>query len=373
MSSEAKTESFGLTGMNPAVEKYAKMYCRKTCNITAIVDDILQVVYTSHPKLLPVGTLISAYINEPVSPPLSGEKKVLFLWKEVSYCARFTPIEKMYSLCELFDHSGITAMASFTDFYSMVQDQLCLLEESSLNLKKFAAKMEEKTTPRTKQNNIYIENIKIETDRLNSLLRCISDCVFVMLSDKESRNVLDLFAMIDWIVKEVNEKLAFCEKDIKFLCDTSSYFIYTDQRYAVIAMLNALQNALLYSPINDEPVLSLTKAVEDEQRYLVVQVINQIDAYTVKEPEEEADFAHRRCGLGIPAIRAFAQRAEGKFTFTTSGSKAVLRLLIPEYVPDLDSEFTMESSGFSIYSTGEKNVVELMLEDVIASITKRMK
>lgn len=373
MSIPKTTNTQGIPGMDPAVEKFAKMYCRKVSHPMAIVNDQLRCVYTSHPKLLPVGTLISLFLKDPVDTPLVKERDVLFLRNDVSYCARFTPIDKKYCFCELLDYSDILAMASSTDLYPKVEERLCLFEECTSNMRDYLQKLSEEPAANSRQKKVYMNDIKIESQRLDSFLRCVSDYTFLSLSNKESREILDLFAMMDWLVNKTNDELIPYEKDIKFLAERDSYFIFAEKRYAVIAMLNAVQNALLYSPIEDEPVLSLTKITENEQSYIVIQIINGIDSYTVKDSDEGADFAHRRCGLGIPAIRMFTQKAGGKFTFETSGSKAVLRILIPEYIPEDDDDLTMEAGGFGLYSIDEKDVVELMMEDVISSIVKRMK
>lgn len=372
MSTKGSASAQGIPGMDPAVEKFAKMYCRKVSHPMMIVDNVLCCVYSSHPKLLPVGTLISVFVNEPVATPLVKEKDVLFIWKNVSYCARFTPIDKNYCFCELFDYSDIMSMAAFTDLYEKVTDRLCLFSECSDNIKRDYRKVLETEGSNIRLKNKSIDDAIIESDKLNSLLRCFEDYTYLALSNNQG-DVLDLSAMIEWIVKEVNNVLVPYDRDIKYLVEPDSYFIYSDQRYAIIAFLNAVQNSLLYSPKDDEPVLSLTKSVKDETNYIVVQVINNIDAYVKKNSEEDFDFANRRCGLGLPAIKMFAKKANGEFSFTTSGSKAILRIMIPEYIPDEENGFIMESGGFSVYQYGEKSIVELMMDDVIAYVSGKRK
>ena len=357
--------------LSPELRKFAEKYCRSALHPMMIVDNLLSVVYSSHPKLVPVDTLLSMFVKDFVETPLKREKDVILIFKEVTYCARFTPIDKNYSFCELLDYSSILTLASFTDLYSVMSQRFWLLEECTANIEKYVQMLSDNLSGKARIKNMHILDLQAESKKLDFLLTGIIDYTFMSFSVKNFDEVIDTYALIDFIIKESNSYLEGTGKYIEFVSELDGYFIYTDQRYAIISVLNALQNALLYSPRDDVPVVSLTRSVKDDKKYVVVQVVNDLDEYTMKTSDEEPDFVHRRCGLGIPLIKKFVQRAGGEFYFKNDGKKAYVGIMIPEFILRETETFTMECSGFSLYDYGGKNIIKLMMEDVVSSLSKK--
>ncbi len=358
-------------GLDPAVKKFAESICRSESHPMLIVDKMLCCVYSTRTKLVPVGTLLSIFLKDPIETPLKKEKDTVLILDDVSYCARFIPIDKGYSLCHLLDFSAIMTMAAFTDMYSVVEQRFSLLEECSGNIRNYVGKLSEGLPLKTKLKNMQMLDLQAETNRLDFLLNGMSDYVYTALSANENNEIIDTHALVDWLVRSANTALAECGKCLDFITDVDAYYIYTNQRYAIIAILNAIQNALIYSPSADVPVVSLTKTVKNGISYVVIQIVNDLENF--KGGENDSDLVSRRGGLGIPVIKKFAQRAGGEFYFKTSGSKARVGIMIPEYIPEEKDTFELESSGFSVYDYGGKNIVNIMMQDVISSVSKKKK
>lgn len=357
--------------LDPQLKKFAEKYCRSVSHPMMIVDNLLFVVYSSHPKLVPVGTLISMFVKDPVETPLKREKDAILIFKDVTYCARFTPIDNNHSFCELIDYSSILTMAAYTDLYSVMSQRFGLLEECTANIRKYVRSLSEGLAPKVRFKNMHIMDLQAESLKMDSLLNDICEYSYTAFSTKGFDEVIDSYALIELLIKQSNSYLEESGKYMEFVSELDGYFIYTNQRFAITAILHAVQNALLYSPKDNVPVISLTRSVKDGKRYVVVQVVNDLDEYTVKTLDGEPDFVHRRCGLGIPLIKKFTQRAGGEFYFKTSGKKASVGIMIPEYVLNETETFTMERSGFSIYDYGGKNIIKLMMEDVVSSLSKK--
>lgn len=357
--------------LDPVVKKFAEKICRVSAFPMLIVDDLLRCVYSSQPKKIPVGTLLSLFLNEPLGSPLKKEKDVLLFLNGVFYCARFIPIDKNYSFCHLLDCSDIITLASYTNMYAIIEQRFSLLWECSDMIRNIIKKLEDVLPPKIRLRHTQMMEINAEAGKLDLLLEGLSNYAYMALSQNESDEIIDTHALIDLLVRSSNEVLAESGKCLDFITDVNAFFICTNQRYAIIAILNAMQNALLYSPVEEAPVVSLTKAVKNDKSYVVVQVVNSIDSYT--DIDNDPDFACRRCGLGIPVIKKFVQRAGGEFYFKESGSRAKVGILIPEFIPEENGTFEFAVDGFTLYDHGGRDLVKSMMQDVISSVSRKKK
>lgn len=357
------------TALDPAIKKLAEKICRSGTFPMLIVDDILCCVYSSRPKLVPVGTLLSLFIKDPIEVPLKKERDTVLIMKDVTYCARFIPLDKNYSFCSLLSFSDIMTIASYTDTYSIVEQRISMLKECSENIKGCAERLEA-DLPDNARRSMQTLDIKAELAKLNVMLNGLSDYAYTALSKNDTEEIIDTHALVEWIVKNSNSILEEHGKAFEFITDVDAFYIRTNNRYAIIAVLHAMQNALIYSPIEDIPVVSLTKVTKDEKRYVVVQVVNKTEVYS---EDDDPDFCCRRCGLGLPVIKKFVQRADGDFYFETNGTKTRVGIMIPEFIPEDKDVVDLESGGYIPYDFGGRNIILEMMQDAISTFTKKKK
>lgn len=355
--------------MDPAIKKLAEKICRSETTPMLIVDDMLCCVYSSCPKVVRVGTLLSIFIKEPIEIPLKKERDTIMVMNNVSYCVRFIPIDKKYSFCNLLSFSDILTMAAFTDMYNSVEQVFSLMRECSHSIRSTAKMLEDSIKPTNKIKHLQLAGINGEALKLEYMLNSVSDYVYTSLSSNEIDEIIDTHALVEWLVQNANSVLEESGRAFDFITDVDGFFIRTNHRYAIISILHALQNAMIHSPIDDVPIVSLTKSVNDGKNYVVVQIVNKIESFT---DTEEPDFVCRRCGLGIPVIKKFVQRADGDFFFKKSGSKAKVGIMIPEVEIDKNS-IVMESGGFSLYDFGGRNIVLEMMQDAISTFSRKKK
>lgn len=358
--------------LDPKVMNLAKKICRSSVFPTLIVDDLLRCVYSSHPKTIPVGTLLSLFLNEPPGSTLKKEKDMLLFLNNVSYCARFIPINKNYSFCHLLDCSAIISLAAYTDMYSLIEERFSLLWECSDKIRNIVKTLDEVLPPKTRLRHTQMMAINAEAGKLDLLLEGLSNYTYMAFSQHDSDEIIDTHALIESLVRSSNKVLEESGKCLDFITDVDAFFICTNKRYAIIAILNAMQNALIYSPVKDIPVVSLTKAAKNNKSYVVVQVVNNIDNYT--DIDSDPDFVCRRCGLGIPVIKKFVERAGGEFYFKKGGSKASIGIMIPEYIPKDDKKILrFDADGIAFYDHGGRDIVETMMQDVLSSVSRKKK
>ena len=355
--------------MEPSIIELAESLCRKIPFPTMIVDEQLVCVYTTYPKFIPIGTGLALLVKEPVEIPLKKEKDVILIFGDITYCARFIPIDKKYSFCQLLSVSEILTLASYTDMYYVIEERFAVLEECYRNIEESVRKLSSLLPQKNKMKYSQIIDIVAEITKMRSLLHSMSDYAYTALSSSVKDRVIDTHEMVRWLVNNSNKVLEKCGKCIEFITDVDAYYIYTNQRYAIIAILNAMQNALLYSSTDNVPIVSLTKTTKNDKNYVVLQIVNDIDDYIETNDHNELDFACRRCGLGIPVIKKFAQRAGGEFYFEKNNSTARIGIMIPEYIPQ---DPRPESPG-AVYDFIERNIIEEMMMDVVSYIAKKKK
>ena len=104
-------------------------------------------------------------------------------------------------------------------------------------------------------------------------------------------------------------------------------------RHAVEALLNAIQNALLYSPRDCEPTVTMSSAEKDSVRYMRLSISNESSVSFGRESSERLgfDFGHRHMSYGIPIIREFVGAAGGSLNISEAGGRYCLTLDIPLY------------------------------------------
>lgn len=356
--------------LDPAIKKFAENLCRKEKFPMLIVDDMLCCVFSPRPKLVPVGTLLSCFVSEPVVIPLKKEKDVLITLNEVSYCARFIPINKKYSFCQLLSVSEILTLASFTNLYPVVDARIFMLKKSADDVRRYIDELSEILPPKIKSKCMRILDADAEISKLEYMLNRLSDYVYMAFSpnkddNNDNDNVIDAHDMLNVLIEYSNNILAAYDRHLEFLSDNGVFNIRIGQRYAVTALIHAMQNALIYSPKNNDLIVSLTRTVRDDEKYIVVQIVNSLDSFT---ENPDLDLVYPRCGLGIPLIKKFVERADGEFYFEKNDVKARMGILIPEFIPKDTEKLIFKCDSFTLKDTEKENIMEML--GVVSSLSK---
>lgn len=357
--------------LSPEIRKFAEKMCRRSAFPAVIVDDQLKCVFSSSQKLIPVNTLLSMMINVPVEMPLKKETDRILRLEKESYCARFIPISKNYCFCEILGIYDVLTLASYTNLYPALEQRFSLFEVSYDNLNNIISNMIDGLPIKEKLKNLQSIDAFAELSKQKSYISGMSNFAFMAFSQSGKDEPIDALDLLKWLVDNSNNALAESEKSLDFVADAGEYYILTNHRYVIIAMLNAIHNALLYSPEKAFPVVSLSKSRVDSERSIMVQVINSV-SNNISDGTGKVDFVSQRCRLGIPIIKKFVQRAGGNFCFIQNNTTNVLQVSIPEYIPK-DPGLVFKSSSPDFYDLGIHDIINEMMMEIVSIFPKKKK
>ena len=193
-------------------------------------------------------------------------------------------------------------------------------------------------------------------------------------SEGEPASVVDAVYLVGSLVERCNLFLAKCGRELRFLCDSESLEIAGNARHAVEALLNAIQNALLYSPRECEPTVVMSQVDRDSMRFMRLSISNESSVSFGRETSSRLglDFGHKKMSYGIPIIREFTVSAGGSLNISESGGRYCLTLDIPLYRGNSGSEVSMRRIELGEYPDilfigNRLDPVRLKMEQVIAA------
>lgn len=193
-------------------------------------------------------------------------------------------------------------------------------------------------------------------------------------SEGEPASVVDAVYLVGSLVERCNLFLAKCGRELRFLCDSESLEIAVNARHAVEALLNAIQNALLYSPRECEPTVVMSQVDRDSMRFMRLSISNESSVSFGRETSSRLglDFGHKKMSYGIPIIREFTVSAGGSLNISESGGRYCLTLDIPLYRGNSGSEVSMRRIELGEYPDilfigNRLDPVRLKMEQVIAA------
>lgn len=193
-------------------------------------------------------------------------------------------------------------------------------------------------------------------------------------SEGEPASVVDAVYLVGSLVERCNLFLAKCGRELRFLCDSESLEIAVNARHAVEALLNAIQNALLYSPRECEPTVVMSQVDRDFMRFMRLSISNESSVSFGRETSSRLglDFGHKKMSYGIPIIREFTVSAGGSLNISESGGRYCLTLDIPLYRGNSGSEVSMRRIELGEYPDilfigNRLDPVRLKMEQVIAA------
>lgn len=231
---------------------------------------------------------------------------------------------------------------------------------------------------RTAEENLWYDMIVklcgIESSVRNMYAETCNMFRYFTSSEGEPASVVDAVYLVGSLVERCNLFLAKCGRELRFLCDSESLEIAVNARHAVEALLNAIQNALLYSPRECEPTVVMSQVDRDSMRFMRLSISNESSVSFGRETSSRLglDFGHRKMSYGIPIIREFTVSAGGSLNISESGGRYCLTLDIPLYRGNSGSEVSMRRIELGEYPDilfigNRLDPVRLKMEQVIAA------
>ncbi len=339
-------------------------FCSGFKNPVILFDKNWNIIYCNNKSLVNSKSM-SRVITESDIDKLKAGKNMLVVINGKQYCSRVSVHGEML-LCELFSTEDLLDMADKTDIYEKILPFINSFEHNIAVMWGSFSTLKKKLEIEGRFDDIkQLSDIQRSTMFLNAVGKNIFEYAN-MFYPKVTYKKIDTYALVEGIVNRCNETLENCGRRIEFFADKNDYFIKANQRHCVTALINALQNALLYSPVDCCPTVTLSRSMFTDIPYAILQVTNKCKVRAEEgESEPDLNFSCQRIGCGIPIIKRFAEETGGSFEMKENNGTMTVTLKLPIIVNEKNSELVLEQSEYVYYDTGIPDIVDLKMFEVV--------
>ena len=350
--------------------------CKKvysTCKTPVVIlDSTFRCVWSNDPLVFSEGENLLNFVREPISNPLHDHTDAHIFKNEHFYCGRLIPIENELNepqiyICELIDSEAVLKLAEKTDIASSLLPINSALEYNMAGMWQNA----EALRSRLMQAEAYDDLAKVlELETKLANISSVTKNAFEyigMIHDEAKAVRIDAAALARNLVKRCNAALAKCGRHIELLTEPDDLMIYADSRRTVVALANALQNALLYSPRESVPLITVYKREIGNHRFVDFKIVNENIMFTCEDFKDNVDvnFSFQRIGFGIPIIQRFAKLSGGSFDMQKRDGKVIVTVSLPYAPPYEGYEQHFENSEMGTYKTGIPDFVDIRMREVV--------
>lgn len=327
----------------------------------SLLDRELKCVMACEGSPLSPGDDVASMLHEPPSLPLMCRYCGAVTIHGDFYCVRIFPLQnEEQCICEVLSGVDISALSASADCASKMIPALSAVKFSVNNMHHDIHLLKEYTSSDLGVANI-IGSLENNLARITSLVS--NGMELLSMRNIPTRKVLfDVSELCKKLVLRCNTVLSQCDRCLDYIESGEKLYVRADSRRAVVALVNAVQNALLYSPRDTVPLLAFYSHNDGNTKYVMIRLENENVMYTGSEAKpEEIDFCSQREGFGLPLIKCFAQLAGGSAQLDCTRQKTTLVLKLP--MADIS-----EAEGYRL----ENTLVAEYCDDIYEPIEYRM-
>ena len=339
-----------------------KEHYKNFSNPVVLLNSELECVYCNNPLVMPEGRLLKQYMQKDIEIPVTGTVNVMIMLNGVSYCGRFEQLEEELIKCELFDSDNLQVMAEQTDFFGRGEKFLLSAMNGVSRLRNLTSAFKDAV-----DNNADVSGFVGEYSRVLWCLSSVMGNAYeynAMLGNAPDLQPVNAVLMIKGIVERCNTILSKCGRCIDFIYDLDKEYINADKRYAFNALVNIIHNALVYSPRDCVPVVSLTSVNKDGREYVFLKATNETALYN-DNFGDGFNSGFFRLGFGMKIIKLFAEQAGGEYIENFTENRANIGVLIPALGISADGEFTLENGYVERYDTGIPDLLDVKMQEIV--------
>lgn len=352
--------------MDAKMSERIKKHLRMFSNPVLLIDRDAKCVYCNRKNFCRTGTSLLKCFHQPFVIHDNKVDETLLVFKGKSYCARISPFIEDLFVCELFTTDSIVKMAERTDIYTKIVPVLLSVDD---NVTTVRDKLEgiQAVLRRDNQPDYYESLAALEKPlvKVEMVIKNISEYINMCLlnSDKDEIEVRNLIADLQ---NRVNAVLASRGRYIYVFDTTDMLCISANRRHLIIALMNAVQNAVYYSPMDSIPVVTLYDERHEEsgERIVVIQVENDMIVSVDENGNYRYELNDIHTGLGIPIIKRFAEDVGGKVIIENTDGKFRLSVKIPAHHSEIGSTYEF-SSGAVQYTAEEMQIINVFMREDI--------
>lgn len=354
-----------------SMEEFFKPYLCMFSGCPVVCLDNRFCVVSCDDGILKPGECVLKSVSETVPEPLGVVMDTSLYVNERFYCLRLHPIKNPSGetegyIGELLNSETARGIMERTDGPSDILPLYNAVEMNSAEIWKHAANLRYGMV-RAKDYARLSEVLGIETAMSNLASVCENAFNYAeMLYRTQRESVINATELCENLANRCNAALAKCGRRIELLTEPEELYIYADSRRAVVALVNALQNALLYSPRETEPVLTACYREERGRKFVQIRVVNESSMFSREDfsGDTEINFSYQRLGYGIPIIKRFAQVSGGCFDMSEENGRVTVTISLPAAHRGISSVLPLRSPDVARYDTGIPDFTDLMMREV---------
>lgn len=345
-----------------------KKYCNGFSNPVAIMDNNFRCAFCNRPRLIPQESSMMSVFQKAVNLPLAEVQVTLAMIKGKFYSARITPLDGELYICEFFDQNTVLSMAENTNIYDKILPIVNDVEFNTAALWRGYKALRDRLETEGRDDDVRcVLEFEKHLTGLNSVIKNASEYINMLFYTPESNSIVDLTSLMQGVVERCNTILAESGRYIDLVCEPEEIYINAQMRHVTCAVVNALQNALMYSPRECIPFVSLYKPLKNDDNCIILQILNDNMMYVDQKHGEEPgkNFDHQRLGYGIPIIQRFAELAGGSFMFGEKDGKVCAEIKLPMVdKDDCKKVGVFKNSLYVYFKTDIPDILELKMLEV---------
>lgn len=323
-------------------------------------------------EMLPEGENLLSYLAEAVPNPIHDITEALFYRDDKYWCCRIMPVKNSAGesdayICEFISIKEAQNIAERADLASSVLPLFTVVES---NLSKIWAGAEKLRGTLMERENFPALSDVLSVEQSVMNISTASKNAFEyagMLLDKNGSQIMDMGALCRSLGERCNAALAKCGRHVEVFVELEELNAFADSRRATVALVNAIQNALLYSPEDTSPVMTVYQTTVHKRKYIEIKIVNENIMYTREDFRDRLDinFTYQRLGFGIPIIERFAKSCGGTFSLNHRGGKVEAILDIPWVEAFPGSYMRFDTPEIVPYVTDLPDMPEQMMLEVV--------
>ena len=304
-----------------------------------LLDRRLYCIHTNRRDIFPIGFSLRDFIYDDYQCPMYEFTHLRLMLNDSFYCARVIPVKDesdtvQFYVCEIIDSQTAADIIGLTDACVSQVSLSSVIEYFMSDLKKITHGMIERTCNRINAENAEaLQKIEKLLTNMESSTRNSHEYYEMLFSRNTPDKILSLDAVsyMSGLVERCNSYLKKCGRRVKLICENCDMWINANGRHAMVALVNAIQNSILYSPRDTVPKAELHRVVEKDRKYVECTFTNDNIAFKRIDFRylPSVDFQGQRIGYGIPIIRRFAEECGGSVTIRQDEERTRVTIRIP--------------------------------------------
>ncbi len=352
------------------IEQYKRIYSTHK-NTVIFLDHTLKCIHSTDEDVFPVGHNIVEFVPDTLPFPIKRFYEVRLCRSDHIYCLRILPItdelgESWLYICELIDSDSAVEISQRTDISS---ELISVFETLNFNIAGIWNSAENVTHKLLKQEQYdtleQVLEIEKRTANISSVFKNYYDLTKMLYIEPNNARI-DAAALSRFLIKKCNSALAKCGRNVELLIEPEDLQIYVDMQRIISALVNALQNALLYSPADTVPIMKVYRKTMDIRSFVVFSIVNENIMYTKNDFKDrtDIDFSYQRVGFGIPLIRRFVEQARGSFELDITGKFVTLTITLPAANEEKGPLLAVEDSEMHDFRTSTPDLIDIKMREV---------